>query len=241
LAVSLNALIVEALQRAAAAPDGLPLVASKSAPGLFAGGAAAKQAALACKERGLLHVVRTQNKGRTALEVCALTEEGWRHLLEESSPRPVLDALRAALDQHAAKLSELTDAARAQQAAVDAIRTAAGRIEDRLRQPVAPPFPLSKNGTPPVEEVVKQALTAWQRRQPIGDCPLPELLRGARETLPGLTIGQFHDALRRLREDRAVSLHSWTGPLYEMPEPEAALLAGHEIAYYASPRDTDTN
>jgi hypothetical protein len=237
LAVSLNALIVEALQKAAAAPDGLPLVAGKSAPGLFAGGTAAKQAALACKERGLLHVVRTQNKGRTPLEVCALTEEGWRHLLEESSPRPVLEALRVALDRHTAKIAELADLAGAEHAAVEAIHAALKRIEEHLRQPAAPPFPLSKNGTPSAEDVVKQMLAGWQRRQPIGDCPLPELLRGVRETLPGLTVGQFHDALRRLSREGMLSLHPWTGPLYEMPEPETALLTGHEIAYYTSLRE----
>ena len=82
----------------------------------------------------------------------------------------------------------------------------------------------------------EHALAAWQRRQPIGDCPLPELWRGARATSPGLTIGQFHDALRQLSDERVLSLHPWTGPLYEMPEPETALLAGHEIAYYASGR-----
>jgi hypothetical protein len=241
LAVSLNTLIIEALQRAAAAPEGLPLLSSKAAPGLFAGGAAAKQAALACKERGLLHVVRTQTKGRTALEVCALTEEGWRRLLEESNPRPVLDALRSALDQQTGKLSELTAAAHAQQAAVDAIRLAVSRVEEHLRQRTAPPFPLSKNGTPPLEETITQALGAWHQRQPMGDCPLPELLRGVRATSPGSTIGRFHDALRRLTQERVLSLHPWTGPLYEMPEPEAALLVGHEIAYYASLRDNATN
>lgn len=241
MAVSLNTLIVEALQRAAAAPEGMPLVSSKAVPGLFTGGAAAKQAAVACKERGLLHVVRTQNRGRTALEVCALTEEGWRHLLEESSPRPVLEALRAALDQQTAKLSELTAAANTQRAAVDAIRSAVSRIEENLRQPKGPPFPLSKNGTPSLEETIKQALSAWHERQPMGDCPLPELLRRVRETSPGSTIGRFHDAVRELSDERVLSLHPWTGPLYEMPEPEAALLVGHEIAYYASLRDNATN
>ena len=29
---------------------------------------------------------------------------------------------------------------------------------------------------------------------------------------------------------------TWTGPLYAIPEPPLALLVGHEIAYYASPR-----
>lgn len=67
------------------------------------------------------------------------------------------------------------------------------------------------------------------------DCPLPELYRklepGAR-----LSIGHFHDCLRRLHEENQIYLHPWTGPLYALPEPAYALLVGHEIAYYASVR-----
>jgi hypothetical protein len=51
-----------------------------------------------------------------------------------------------------------------------------------------------------------------------------------------LTIGRFHDGLRRLHDEGQAYLHPWTGPLYAMPEPAFALLVGHEVAYYASPR-----
>jgi hypothetical protein len=51
-----------------------------------------------------------------------------------------------------------------------------------------------------------------------------------------VTIGQFHDGLRRLHDGATIYLHPWTGPLYELPEPRFALLVGHEIAYYASSR-----
>jgi DNA-binding PadR family transcriptional regulator len=66
------------------------------------------------------------------------------------------------------------------------------------------------------------------------DCPLPELYRSLSLLSSPPTIGEFHDCLRRLRADGAIHLHSWTGPLYAVPEPEFALLAGHGIAYYAS-------
>jgi DNA-binding PadR family transcriptional regulator len=48
-----------------------------------------------------------------------------------------------------------------------------------------------------------------------------------------ISIGQFHDSLRQLREDELIELTPWTGPLYEIPEPAAGLLIGHEISYYA--------
>ena len=51
-----------------------------------------------------------------------------------------------------------------------------------------------------------------------------------------LTLGQFHDALRTLHDQRTIYLHPWTGPIHELPHPAASLLVGHEIAYYASLR-----
>jgi hypothetical protein len=65
------------------------------------------------------------------------------------------------------------------------------------------------------------------------DCPLPELFRAL--ALTGApTIGQFHDGLRQLHADGAVSFTAWAGPLYALPEPQYALMIGHGIAYYAS-------
>jgi hypothetical protein len=84
--------------------------------------------------------------------------------------------------------------------------------------------------------VLLSCLAAWQGSGASEDCPLPELYRQARGPVPGLSVGQFHDALRRLHEAEQIYLHPWTGPLYEVPEPPYALLVGHEVAYYASAR-----
>ena len=80
------------------------------------------------------------------------------------------------------------------------------------------------------------ALAFLEGRQSAEDCPLPELYRRAKQASPGLTIGGFHDGLRGLCAEGRLYLHPWTGPLYALPEPPFALLIGHEIAYYASPR-----
>jgi DNA-binding PadR family transcriptional regulator len=66
------------------------------------------------------------------------------------------------------------------------------------------------------------------------DCTLPELYRALVAHSPAPSIGEFHDCLRQLYADGALALHSWTGPLYAIPEPQYALLVGHGIAYYAS-------
>ena len=68
------------------------------------------------------------------------------------------------------------------------------------------------------------------------DCPLPELYRSLSLLDAPPSIGEFHDCLRKLHADGTLYLHPWTGPLYALPEPAYALLAGHNIAYYASVR-----
>jgi hypothetical protein len=92
--------------------------------------------------------------------------------------------------------------------------------------------------TPPeltaVADAILQALAEWSR-QGGADCPLPELFRAVSQRRP-LSIGLFHDALRSLQARQALALHPWTGPLYTLPEPAYALLAGHGVAYYASLR-----
>jgi hypothetical protein len=77
-------------------------------------------------------------------------------------------------------------------------------------------------------------LLTERSRQGGADWPLPELYRVLQQQQP-LSLGQFHDALRRLHAEQAIRLHPWTGPLYTMPEPAYALLIGHGVAYYASP------
>ncbi len=86
------------------------------------------------------------------------------------------------------------------------------------------------------QTLVLDALTRRHEAGTLADCPLPELYRQTRARRTRLTVGQFHDALRRLYASGKIYLHPWTGPLYELPEPACALLVGHEVSYYASVR-----
>jgi hypothetical protein len=93
-------------------------------------------------------------------------------------------------------------------------------------------------GTDPTPALL-HALHHWAGSGTSKDYPLPELYRQAHAACPALTIGTFHDALRRLAEEGQVHLHPWSGPLYDIPEPPYALLVGHVVAYYASLRRED--
>jgi hypothetical protein len=230
-------LILAALQRAAVEPDGLALWSSKSAPGLFAASAAGKQAAQRCKDAGLLRVVRTEAKGKTPREICALTEPGLHHLLEQTSPRPVLEALLQAIQRCETKLADLIANADQQRLHLETLKALSAKLLQQSGKTGAVSLPWETNGKRPVEEYVLESLRGWHGTRQLGDCPLPELHRRVKDLSPKLTLGQFHDAVRLLHEQQSVFLHPWTGPLYEMPEPAVALLSGHEIAYYVSLRD----
>jgi hypothetical protein len=90
----------------------------------------------------------------------------------------------------------------------------------------------------PHYRAIAEHLSAWHESGALGDCPLTVLFRRVHVDDSGLTIGLFHDRLRLMHQGARVYLHPWTGPLHEMPEPAYALLVGHEIAYYASFRES---
>ena len=222
MADKLSQLVLAGLGRAAAEPAGLPLHGGKAQPGLFAATAPGRQAARRCLDDGFLQA--------DAPDRYTLSAKGLAHLLAQASPRQLLEDLVRALESRQAQASELLAAARQMQASLDGFRAYA----EKVLQQVPPP---SANGSAPSWQ--PEALDYLTSRQAAGaaeDCPLPELYHHARHGAPALTVGQFHDGLRQLHEAGRVYLHPWTGPLYALPEPPYALLVGHEIAYYASPR-----
>jgi hypothetical protein len=236
LADKSTSLVLEALGRAVADPAGVPLHGTKAAPGLFTSTAAARQAAQHCKDEGYLRLVRTETRGRTAQEIYAITEKGLAYLLSQVSPKQVLEDFVRALQARQIQVGELVEATRAWQAGLDALRATAEKVLQQLHRPggtTAATTPASSNGS---ETWLAEVLAYLAERQAPGDCPLPELYRRAVQAAPNLSIGHFHDGLRRLHEQERIYLHPWTGPLYDLPEPPYALLVGHEIAYYASRR-----
>jgi hypothetical protein len=235
-------LILEALSRAAAQPAGLPLHGNKKMPGLFASSRAAKQLAKRCKDDGLLRVMRTETRGKTVQEICALAEQGLAYLLQHASPKQLLENLVRELEARQAQLTDLVATAQQMQTNLEGLRALADRVLNGVHRPP------STNGTPAAngsgdaadaDAWLADALThlrSWRGSAGLEDCPLPELYRAVQGSTPALTIGQFHDGLRRLHAQHQIYLHPWSGPLYELPEPALALLIGHVVAYYASLR-----
>ena len=245
-------LIRDALSRAAAEPDGLALLASKSDPGLFPPTAFARAAAERCKEEGYLNIIRTEAKGKVARDICVLTDKGRHFLVRQSNPREVLEDFVRVLESRSADVDALRDSVAKMQQSLQSIQSAVELLLPRLAEShgptsngvhmngsatlLAPPPPSVSMATDSLIDEVKSKLAEWHTDAGASeDCPLPELYRQL-ETAGTTSIGQFHDGLRQLHDDRMIYLHPWTGPLYSLPEPAFALMVGHEIAYYASIR-----
>jgi hypothetical protein len=225
-------LVLEALGRAAAEPDGVPLLGNK--PALFPPSPLARQAAQRCLDEHFLRVVRTETRGKTDQQYCALTEKGLAFLLQQAHPRQVLEDLLRAVEARQRQLDDVLGLARKTHADLAGLKAATERVLQHLTH--APTNGAgSQNGTTDWTPAGLTFLKRWHDTA-AGDCPLPELFRQVLQTSPTLTLGSFHDGLRRLHEQQQIYLHPWTGPLYDLPEPSVALLVGHEIAYYASKR-----
>src|SRR5262249_16742015 len=108
------------------------------------------------------------------------------------------------------------------------------KLVDRLRPPdlssIQRSLPRDGMNSPspaasPASDCLNQALeyvAAYQRRNPYGHCPLPELYHQVGQPA-GLTIGQFHDGLRRLVQQGHLRLHPFTGAAYQLQDEQFAL------------------
>lgn len=236
-------LIVEALTGAVADPAGLPLYGNKGKPGLFPMTLPARQAAQRCKDEHYIRVVATEKRGKSDVELCAITETGLAFLLNQVSPRQVLGELVHALRAREDQVGSLVAAVQKTQAGLDQLRAI---VEQVLQSLASSPPTMPTNGASAhpngsaiphawIEDAMKRLLR-WHETHATEDCSLPELYRQVREDMPHLTVGEFHDGLRKLHGQGRIYLHPWTGPLYDIPDPSLVLMVGHEIAYYVSIR-----
>jgi hypothetical protein len=239
-------MILDALTRAAADPAGVSLYTNRTEPGLFPTTVMARSAADRAKNEGLLQTVAGESGGRAAREVCVLTEKGRTFLALHASPRQVIEDFVRVLEDRQAAVNELAESVATMAAGLQSLRAVVEQVVPRLiTHPQSNGVPMNgvvasrprATAAPDTLIVeVRERLAEWHAASGASrDCPLPDLFRRL-ENAGGVSVGQFHDALRQLHDDHQIYLHPWTGPLYALPEPAFALLVGHEVAYYASIR-----
>jgi hypothetical protein len=215
--------------------------------GLFASksGAGGEAAARALRD-GFLELVRSETKGKTAVDWVKPTPKGVNFVHDNESPVQVLRELRELLqvsrDSVPAWLERVRQEMQAQHdrlmQEVDAYLArldAVGKRVDEALQRAAILGPAVPDAVASSVPWATDALGYLDRRHTSGaadDCPLPELFAALRERHAELSLPSFHDGLRRLQDRRLLRLTPARNSA-SLAEPEYALLDGDALLYFA--------
>lgn len=242
-------ILLDALKNALAAPGEERLFRAGKLTGLFPGriGICAEAAAKALRD-GLLEITRTEAKGKSVIEWARLTPHGVEFLHDHESPvralhelREVLKTTQAGLPSWVAEMratltaqsERLAEESRRFQTRLDALTQ---RVEEALRRLEAkgPNLPPGITAEAPWASDSLSYLDHRRQTGANGHCPLPELFAALAANYSELSIGKFHDGLRRLQRERVLRLTPFAGAANDMPQPEYAILDGANVLYYAS-------
>lgn len=226
-----QSLLLSGLAQSYASPGEISLYVTRRQAGLFPATALGKAAANAALQSNWLQMVRTETRGKTTISYVKLTGAGTQYLLEQTDPKPLLEQVQACLNREESKLQSVQATVREAFQTMEGMRQ---RVEQLAAMVNQSQVTQTRVSVPAWEDQLTEYLTRRQSSRPAEDCPLPELYQQARQMAPELSVGMFHDGLRRLQEQRRIALQPWTGPLHELPEPGLALLQGHSLAFYAS-------
>jgi len=249
MADRLTETLLDALKSALAAPSEERLFRAGKLTGLFPGrvGVNAEAAAKALRD-GLLEISRTETKGKAVIEWAKLTPRGVEFLHQHESPvcalhelRDVLHATRSGLPAWVAEMRQtlaaqserITQDSRKFEAKLDALSL---RVEEALRrlETQGPSLPPTVTETAPWAADALAYLDHRRVSGANGHCPLPELFAALAAQHPGLSVGTFHDGLRRLQRERVLRLTPFEGSPSNLPQPEYAILDGATLLYYAT-------
>jgi hypothetical protein len=252
-----QAQLLDALRQAL---DGAPhrLQGSAKAPGLFPGGQTGAKLVHRARAEGLLEEVpapelaaRGTGKAKPPVYV-RITDRGRQLVLDQDSPARLLAGLGESLGARGADLAAGLQDVRSQLAAV---RESVGQLEaslaarfahyqqtaevfrsalDRLAKqspPAAPPVAPRPGATGWLDEVV--AFVVGQKRLNSFDRPdLKRVYEHLKQAHPALTLGEFHEGLRALHQQRRVRLDPYTQALATLQDPLHALYLDREVKYY---------
>jgi hypothetical protein len=241
--------LIDALKQCLADPAEQRLFKSGKLDGLFAGRTGANgEAASRALADGLLEVVRGEAKGKTTTEWVRLTPRAMEFLHAHESPVQALKDLQVVLQVNQERVPLwLLEMQRELQTLTAKLGEESERWTHRLEslgKQVEEALRRAESGAPRLSESAVadapwaiDALTYLDQRRGAGAngaCPLPELFNAVRLKHPELSVTDFHDRLRRLRDRRALNLLAFAGAAGDIPEPEFALLDGAAVLYYAS-------
>lgn len=210
------------LRRLLSAPDGQRLYGNDRARGVFSSNSPGSRRLVdQLQNRGYL----TVDTGEDGRPIARLTQAGRQWVVETENPRLLLEDLARAAESQRDSLRKIESACRAQRDALERQIADVRHVLERVHLPAANADHLM---TPRIVEILRDHAGSDKPSA----LTLAELFHALRFRQPELSIGQFHDLVRFLHESGSLQLTPWTGALYQLPEPELALLIGHEVLYY---------
>lgn len=256
-AASVDDLVLEAVERAVADPLPRPLHGTRANPGVFLSkSATAKAAAQRCLDSGLIEKRAAQKTKSKTVELYGVAPAGIAYLLEHDQPTRLLQAASGGVDnlaQVAGRCQQTLEQVQRQLGELrQTVAGAAARLQppefDRFLKALQRPAAGGDQPSPPqasssAKADVGQAdaelaanLLAHVRQQKqqaaLRPVELPQLYRFARSLRPDLSLGQFHDVLRHMAAARQIRLSPFTQAMYQLAEPECAMILGREVMYY---------
>jgi hypothetical protein len=241
--VDAQSLALEALAAALADPTPRVLFGTAAVPGFFKGATQpVKAAAQLCEERQWLAATdEWQGKGKSRKPKYRLTPQGAQAVLDHGQPLVILRTLAEVLKQQSDTFRALNEHIGRLLGSVEPLRETVSMLAKRLEPPnvaalvrgmQAPTSPApSSNSADWLDAAVNLASQQVQRDryQPLS---LPQLYATLKQTRPGLTLGEFHDGLRLLRDRGRIRLAPFTRALATIDDPRNALFLDGEVMYY---------
>jgi hypothetical protein len=186
-----------------------------------------------------------------------ITDKGRQLVLDSDSPITVLKALGDSLVPQGVSLANGVQAALAEvvslRESVEQLRhgfqaqlatyqqtaqALEAAIERARRQGATAPVPSSPSLPPSeqhrvnwLDEVVHLVVEQKQRNQ-FERLTLPRIYEHLKKTRPDLSLGQFHDGLRRLQTQRRIRLTAYTQALATLEDAQNALYLDREVKFY---------
>lgn len=226
--VGRDELILEAIERALADPVPRKLHGTKAHPGVFLSSTAAtKAAAEYCLERRLFEP-RGELKSKTkAVPLYGIAPAGVAYLLERDPLRNLLTSTQAGIENLSRLAVDCHQTLVQVQKQLATLGDVVAHTTARLQPPdvsklLAGVLPAQTVGSDtsgmggqshPYRALQSELLSfvQQQRRQAaMRPVELPQLYRFARSRQPALTLGQFHDLVRRMAEARQIRLSPFT-------------------------------
>ena len=242
--VDAGTVALEALARALTDAGPKLLIASKAAPGFFASSKEKVAAGIAVDKGWLVPTGEFVGKGATKKEKYRLSADGVRAVLEGSETQQLLRGLGEGLNKQVDNMKAVRDQIGELLQHFGPVAESVAALQRRVQPPSLEDIrkQLGNTATPPAAspqpsssawlERVPQLAAEQRNRDRFQPISLPALFQKIRAELPSLTLGQFHDGLRLLREKGRIRLIPFTRALATIDDPRNAMFFDGEVMYY---------